>query len=261
MRLIILVPATLLSLLPLGCSGMDTQAQNPNQYGQQGQYGQPGQQGQYGQAGQPGQPGQYGQPQPGQYGQPGQYAQPGQYGQPGYGQPQPGYGQPQPGYGQPAPAPNYGIPGFGQPGSPSAPATGGAAQPLPPAAMMVATPMLMPLAQTEAPGAQAEGSPFGANFQEGQVLEQPINIQPGKCYTIVAGGMGVQQVDVQLVAQPAPMFPPTVIASSQGAGPTAVLGGKAAGCWKNPLPIGGPAKVVLKATKGSGMAAAQVYSK
>ena len=55
MRLMILVPATLLTLLPLGCSGTDTQAQNPNQYGPQGQYGQ--------------QPGQYGQQQPGQYGQ------------------------------------------------------------------------------------------------------------------------------------------------------------------------------------------------
>ena len=94
------------------------------------------------------------------------------------------------------------------------------------------------------------------------MLEQPINIQPGKCYTIIAAGMGVQQVEVQLVAQPAPMFPPTVIATSApGGGPTAVLGGKATGCWKNPLPIGGPAKVVLKAARGAGMAAAQVYSK
>jgi hypothetical protein len=41
----------------------------------------------------------------------------------------------------------------------------------------------------------------------------------------------------------------------------ATLGGKAAGCWRNPLPIGGPAKVVLKAARGAGMAAAQVYVK
>ena len=215
MRLSLLVPATLLSLLPLGCGGNEPQANMPNQYGQQGQYGQ----------------------QPAQYGQ-----QPGQYG-------------------QPAPQQGYGIPGFGQPGSPSAPATGGAAQPLPPVAMMAATPMLMPLAQTEAPGAQPVGSPFGANFQEGQVLEQQINIEPGKCYTVVAGGMGVQQVDVQIVAQFVPMMPPTVVATSTGAGPTAVIGGKKAGCVRNPLPVGAPAKVVLKATKGAGMAAAQVYAK
>jgi hypothetical protein len=120
----------------------------------------------------------------------------------------------------------------------------------------------MPLGAAEAPGAQPEGSAFAANFQEGQVLEQPINIAPGRCYTVVGAGMGVQQLDIQLVAQPAPMLPATVLAQSQqGSGPTAVLGGKAAGCFRNPLPFGGPAKIVLRATRGAGMAAAQVYSK
>jgi hypothetical protein len=39
-----------------------------------------------------------------------------------------------------------------------------------------------------------------------------------------------------------------------------VLGGKG-NCFKNPLPIGGPAKVVMRATGGSGMAIGQLYSK
>ncbi len=260
MRLSILLPATLLTLLPIGCGGSDPQANDPNQYGQQGQYGQ--------QQGQPGQYGQPGQQQPGQFGQPGQQGygqppvQPG-YGQQGYGQPQPGYGQPQPGYGQPPVQPGYGQPGYGQPqpgyGQPGP--AGGPATPIAPAMAVAATPILMGLGQAEAPGAQPEGGPFAGQFQEGQTLEQPINIQPGKCYTIVAAGMGVQQLDVQIVAQPAPMLPPTVIASSNSQGPMATVGGKAAGCFKNPLPIGGPAKIVLKATRGSGMAAAQLYSK
>jgi hypothetical protein len=252
MRLSFLVPASMLFLLPLGCEQQPPQ--DPSQYGQPG-YGQPGQQG-YGQPGY-GQPGQQGYGQPG-YGQPGQQG----YGQPGYGQPQPGYGQPggQPGYGQPQPG--YGQPG-GQPGyGQPQPGGGGQAQPLPAGAAAAATAILMPLGGQEAPGARPEGGVFAGNFQEGQTLEQPINVEAGKCYTVVAAGMGVQHLDIQLVAQPAPMFPPTVVAQSQGGGgPTAVLGGKATGCFKNPLPIGGPAKVILKATRGAGMAAAQVYVK
>jgi hypothetical protein len=245
MRLSLLVPVTLL-LLPLGCSN-EPRPNDPSQYGQPGYgqqaYGQPG----YGQPGQPG----YGQPQQPGYGQPGAYGQPG-YGQPGaYGQPQPG----QPGFGQPQ------QPGYGQPAPQGQPAAGGQAQPMAPGAAAAATPILQALGQSEAPGAHPDGGVFAGQFQEGQVLEQPINVQAGKCYTVVAGGMGISQLDIQLVAQPMPMMPPTVLAQSQTQGPQATLGGKSTGCWKNPLPIGGPAKIVLKATRGSGMAAAQVYSK
>jgi hypothetical protein len=119
----------------------------------------------------------------------------------------------------------------------------------------------MTLGQTEAPGASPEGGPFAGQFQEGQLLKLPINIQPGKCYTVVAAGIGIQGLEVQLVAQPAPMLPAAVLAQSSGPGPTAVLGGKAVGCWKNPLPIGGPGTVVIRATRGSGLAAGQLYSK
>ena len=149
--------------------------------------------------------------------------------------------------------------------SPSNPAPAAAiapATPLAPAAAAAATPMLAGIGQSEAPGAQPEGGPFAGQFLEGQSLGQPINLQPGKCYTIVAVGMGVGQVEVQLVMQPAPMFPPTVIAqSSPGSGSVATLGGRATGCFKNPLPIAGPATIVVKAVRGGGMAAAQVYVK
>lgn len=243
MRLSVLFPALVL-MLPLGCTN-EPPPNDPSQFPPGGQpgYGQPGPGG-YGQQG----PG-YGQPQPG-YGQPGPgYGQP----QPGYGQPGPGYGQPQPGYGQPGP-------GYGQPGP--APGGGGPAQPLAPGAAAAATPVLMGLAQSEAPGMRPDGGVFAGNFQEGQTLEQPINIQPGKCYTVLAAGLGVQQLDLQLVAQPMPNLPPTVIAQSHTQGPQATLAGKSGGgCWKNPLPIGGPGKVIMKATRGAGMAAAQIYMK
>ena len=58
-----------------------------------------------------------------------------------------------------------------------------------------------------------------------------------------------------------PQIPAVVLAQATGNGPTTVLGGKASGCFKNATPLGGPGKVIIKATKGSGIAAAQVYSK
>ena len=53
----------------------------------------------------------------------------------------------------------------------------------------------------------------------------------------------------------------TTMSENDTTGPTATLGGKKAGCWKNPTPLAGPGKVILKATKGTGPAAAQVFVK
>jgi hypothetical protein len=143
-----------------------------------------------------------------------------------------------------------------------APAPAGtSATAIPPVAAVAATPVLQGLGAAEAPGMTADGGPFAGQFQEGQTLEQAINISPGKCYTIVGIGIGVQELDIQLVAQPAPALPPVVLAQDSTTGPSATLGGKASGCWKNPTPLGGPGKVILKATKGTGLAAAQVYVK
>ncbi|WP_438017938.1 hypothetical protein WMF18_02110 [Sorangium sp. So ce315] len=144
--------------------------------------------------------------------------------------------------------------------APAAPA-GTVATPVPPVAAVAATPILQGMGATEAPGMKADGGPFAGQFQEGQVLEQDINISAGKCYTIVGIGIGVQELDIQLVSQPAPALPPVVLAQDSTTGAAATLGGKSSGCWKNPLPIGGPGKVILRATKGAGIAAAQVFSK
>ena len=234
MRLSVVIPALVLGLMPVvGCGGSEPPANDPNQYANNaGQYGQ-----------QPG--GQYGQPQqPGQYGQPtSQYPaqQPGQYQQPAPAAP-----------GAPAPA-QPGIPGM--PGQ--AASSTGAATPLPMAAML--TPGLQAIAASDAQGMSADGQSFAGQFQEGQTLEQPLNIQAGKCYTIVAMGAGIQQLDIQLVAQQAPL-PAVVLAQSNTTGAQASLGGKGQ-CFRNPLPIGGPGKVVIKATRGAGMAAAQVFVK
>jgi hypothetical protein len=199
---------------------------DPNtQYGAQPGYGQPGYQ-------QPGQPG---------------YQQPGQ---PGYQQPgQPGYQQPAPTGTQPAPAPT------------GAPAAGGACTPVDASMAAPAGQVLQLLAQNEVPpGAKPMGAIAAANCQAGQSHEAQIQMQPGKCYTIVAAGVGVSEVDLQLVAvTPIPNVAP-VLGQDSTTGPQAVIG-KRPDCYKWAWPMGGAVKLVIKATAGSGLVGAQVYEK
>ena len=203
MRLSLLVPVTLLGLMPLACGGSDKDAQDPSQM--QGQY----------------QGGQYPQQQ-------GQYPQ-------------------QQGQTPTTPA-----------GTPAGGGTGGQATPIAPAAAAAATPVMTAMAQSEVAGMQPEGGAFAAQFQDGQTFEQAFNIQPGKCYSVIGVGLGLQELDIQLVAQQPPL-PAVVLAQDSTTGANATLGGKGQ-CFKNPLPLGGPAKVILKA-RGQGIAIAQIYVK
>jgi hypothetical protein len=68
-------------------------------------------------------------------------------------------------------------------------------------------------------------------------------------------------VDLQLAAKPImPTLPPAVLAASSTQGPNASIGaGK--NCYKNPFPLAASVILTVKATKGSGVAGAQVYSK
>ncbi len=152
-----------------------------------------------------------------------------------------------------APPAGTGMPGTGA-------ASGSPATPIAVPAAAAIQPLLTQLAAGEVQGMQPEGSAFAGNFQEGQVLEQQFTIQAGKCYSVVAASMGIQELDVQLVLNPAPL-PPQVLAQDNTQGGTAVLGGKASGCFKNALPLGGPGKIVVKATRGAGLAIAQIYIK
>ncbi|HRI68434.1 MAG TPA: hypothetical protein PK156_29600 [Polyangium sp.] len=148
--------------------------------------------------------------------------------------------------------------GTGMPGSGAA--SGSPATPIAVPAAAAIQPLLTQLAAGEVQGMQPEGSAFAGNFQEGQILEQQFTIQPGKCYSVVGASMGVQELDIQLLLNPAPL-PPQVLAQDSTQGGTAVLGGKASGCFKNALPVGGPGKVIVKATRGAGLAIAQIYIK
>ena len=253
-----------------GCERQD-QNQPPN-YANQPGYGQPG----YGQPG-------YGQPGPG-YGQPG-YQQPPPGAPPGAApgaqpqpQPLPGQPAPQPVPGQPAPQP---VPGQPQPApQPGQPAPGGfpfpfpgaggstgqsgssagSATPIDPNVASVATVPLVAFAQQEAPGMSREGPVAAAQFKEGQTMEQQFQILPGKCYTVLAVGAGIQEVDIQLIAlTPVPGLNPT-LAQDSGSGSNSSLGGRG-NCYKWSAPVGIQAKYVVRATRGQGIAAAQLFSK
>lgn len=141
-------------------------------------------------------------------------------------------------------------------------APGTPAQALDAASLSIVTQMLAPLATQHAPGAKPVGTAIGGNFQQGQILESQIQMNPGKCYTVVGAALPtVQNLDIELVPlMPVPGLASPVMAADQTQGPTAVVGGTP-NCFKWALPVGGPMKVILRASAGQGLAAAQVYEK
>ncbi len=114
------------------------------------------------------------------------------------------------------------------------------------------------MAQTHAPGAHPLGTATVANFMPGQQVEQVVQMEAGRCYTILAAGVPtVQGLTIQLVPT---MGPPVVFQQSQ---PTEVPGqavlGKSPNCFK--VVISAPWKVVTTVSAGQGLAAVQVYEK
>jgi hypothetical protein len=132
---------------------------------------------------------------------------------------------------------------------------------LDPSAGAAIQPILNQLATTEAPGATPVGAAAVAMCQAGQQFEAAVQLQPGKCYTVIAVGLPpVAEMNVQLIATtPIPGMSP-VLAEDQTTGPQGVLG-KSPNCFKWPLPLPGGAKAVATAAGGQGMAAFQVYEK
>jgi hypothetical protein len=133
------------------------------------------------------------------------------------------------------------------------------AKPLDPAAASVATQLIGPAAQAAAPGAKPMNLALAGEFSQGQTLEAVMELEAGKCYTVVgAGAPPIQNVDVQLVPiSPLPGVAP-IVAQDQTAAPVAVVGEKP-NFFKALFP--GPMKVVLGVSAGQGIAAAEAYVK
>jgi len=133
------------------------------------------------------------------------------------------------------------------------------ATPIPPLLSANAGPMLRGLAQSEVAGMRSDGSGMAAQFQPGQIYEQTIQLQPGRCYAVVGVGLGITELDIELIIHQPPA-PEYVASRDQSTGPQAVLGGRK-NCFKNPLPFPAPAKVRIRATSGAGVGMAQVFSR
>ena len=107
-----------------------------------------------------------------------------------------------------------------------------------------------------APGMSPEGQVAKGTLAEGGHIGFVVNMDPSKCYTIVAFGAGVADLDVNLLAPP--LY--NMLAGQDGmAGPTAIIG--AAPKPMCPMiPMSFPYKVDLFAKKGGGQVAAQMLS-
>ena len=110
-------------------------------------------------------------------------------------------------------------------------------------------------------GSKPLGAPMVGSFVQSQKLEGMIQLQPNKCYTVVATAMGtIQELNVQIaLATPLPNLNP-VLAIDSETGPTAVVG-KKPNCYKWALPVPAAVKVVVSAAGGQGVAGAQVFEK
>ena len=139
-------------------------------------------------------------------------------------------------------------------------AAGPTATPLDPAAAAAATQALNLLAQQSAPGAKAIGSPIAGQFQQGQSLEGQVQMQNGKCYTIIGAGLPpVANLDISLSPLALmPGLPSPILAQDQTVGANAVIGEKTT-CYRPLIPA--PMKVTVTVSQGSGIAAVQVYEK
>jgi hypothetical protein len=142
-------------------------------------------------------------------------------------------------------------------------APGPTAQRLDPTAAQAATQLIGPLGQQHAmAGAKPVGSAIAGNFQQGQSLEEQIQMNPGKCYTVVGVGLPpVQNLDISLVPAIAlPGLPAAAMAADNTVGANAIVGEKP-NCFKWALPMSGMMKVIMTVSQGSGVAAAQVFEK
>lgn len=141
-------------------------------------------------------------------------------------------------------------------------APGTPAQPLDATSLSAVTQLLTPLAAQHAPGAKPVGSAFGGNFQQGQIIEGQVQMNPGKSYAVIGAGMPtIQNLDIELVPlAPIAGLPSPILAADSTQAPTAVVGG-APNFFKWAWPVGAPVKVILRVSAGQGMAGAQVYEK
>jgi hypothetical protein len=112
------------------------------------------------------------------------------------------------------------------------------------------------LAAKVAPGMQPEGQMAKGTLAEGQHLQFLYNLLPGKCYTIIGYGVGMQNLDLNL------FFPPyTLLAAQDNSTSDSPVIGRAPSPICPMLQLAIAYKVDIYAQKGGGNVGVQIYSK
>jgi hypothetical protein len=110
-------------------------------------------------------------------------------------------------------------------------------------------------AKKDAAGMKEVGALFGGTIPEGGHVESVLNMDPGKCYVVLAAGQGgVVELDIEIQNKMLPI-PPIAVDNTSGADAAIKP------CYKNILPVPLVANVWLKASRGGGAVAGRVYVK
>jgi hypothetical protein len=115
------------------------------------------------------------------------------------------------------------------------------------------------LAASNAKGMQPDGQMARGDLKEGDHLSMLVNLQAGRCYTIIGFSPKgqIQDLDLRLLAPP--FY--NVLSGEDTTDDNAPMVGKAPGAMCPVIPIPIANKVDIHAQKGAGKAGVQVYSK
>ena len=121
-----------------------------------------------------------------------------------------------------------------------------------------AGPLIQYMASAHLPsGARPFGTPFAAQFTEGQKLVQNVKLKAGRCYTVVTAGLPpITEVDVEFrsVGSAASDEP---LAKDKTHGPQAVLGSRSE-CFRA---VDQDVTLMVRVVSGQGVVAGQVFEK
>ncbi|MCA9592395.1 MAG: hypothetical protein KC776_03765 [Myxococcales bacterium] len=136
---------------------------------------------------------------------------------------------------------------------------GPSATPVDPSLAAAAAPAVDALAKQHLPAGAKPIATLAGQFATGQMLESQIQMQSGRCYTVVGAGLpGVENLDLQLApVSPMPNVSP-ILAQDSTVAPDAVIGQKP-NCFKWAAPFAAPMRVIVRVSAGQGLALVRVY--
>ena len=114
------------------------------------------------------------------------------------------------------------------------------------------------LAKLFAPGAVAVGAVEAGAFQTGQGLMRTFEAEPGKCYSVIGTGVGIEQLELTATYVTLHSGTDRKFGSAKGGGSQVVLG---AGdhCSRSVSTLVERIRVILTASKGDGVGVFRVY--